>query len=229
MALADPFCTRRTKVLRRDIKHLRSVTGRNDRHGVTPQGGFSLVEAWYAEVRRFLPGRNPLGAGGSFSVVSGRIKAWFLLGLALLKTLLLRAVSRKGDGIAKFRENYDADGLPPVTPEERRGFAAFERCVACGLCDRGESGRMARSGGAYRGVMALVIAGSRSMPEFRAAAYGFRFVPDEVLAEKEGICPVRIPFRRVAAFVTSKAEAVGGPLPLPETVPSLPPRSVGAR
>lgn len=161
--------------------------------------------------------------------MSGRIKAWFLLGLALIKVLLLRAISSKPNGIAKFRENYDADGLPPVTLKERRDFAAFERCVACGLCDRGESGRIAKSGGAYRGVMALVIAGSRSMPEFRAAAYGFRFVPDEVLAEKERVCPVRIPFRKVAAFVASKAEAVGGPLPLPETVPSLPPRSAGVR
>jgi hypothetical protein len=161
--------------------------------------------------------------------VSGRIKALFLLGLALLKTLFLRAISGKHDGIAKFRENYDADGLPPVTREEREGFAAFERCVACGLCDRGESVRMAKSGGAYRGVMALVVAGSRSMPEFRAAAYGFRFVPEEVLAEKERLCPVRIPFRKVAAFVASKATAVGGPLPLPAMVPSLPPRSVGSR
>jgi len=161
--------------------------------------------------------------------VSGRIKALFLLGLALLKTLFLRAVSRKGNGIAKFRENYDADGLPPVTAEERAGFAAFERCVACGLCDRGESGRIAKSGGAYRGVMALVIAGSRSMPEFRAAAYGFRFVPEEVLADKEQVCPVRIPFRKVAAFVASKAAAVGGPLPLPATVPSLAPRPASSR
>jgi hypothetical protein len=63
--------------------------------------------------------------------------------------------------------------------------------------------------------MGLVIAGSRSIPEFRAAAYGFGFVPEEALIEKEAICPVRIPFRRVARFVRDKADAVGGPLPLP--------------
>jgi hypothetical protein len=156
--------------------------------------------------------------------VSGRVKALFLLAMALLKTLILRALTRRQDGIAAFRENYDADGLPPVTPDEREALYSFQRCVACGLCDRGESGRMARSGGAYRGVMALVVAGSRSMPEFRAAAYGFQFVPDDVLAEKERLCPVRIPFRQVAAFVRDKAAAVGGPLPLPAHVQSLPPR-----
>jgi hypothetical protein len=160
-------------------------------------------------------------------MMSGRIKALFLLALALVKTLLGRVFSGKHDGIAAFRKNYDADGLPPVTPDERSAMVAFQRCVACGLCDRGESERIARSGGAYRGVMGLVIAGSRSMPEFRAAAYGFDFVPEEVLAEKERICPVRIPFRRVAAFVRDKAAAVGGPLPLPSHVASLPPRGFG--
>ena len=148
----------------------------------------------------------------------------FLLGVALLKTLLLRLFTRGSDGIARFRENYDADGLPPVTAEEREHLVTFQRCIACGLCDRGEAGRIARSGGAYRGVMALVVAGSRSMPEFRAAAYGFDFVPDAVLAEKESICPVRIPFRRIARFVRDKAAAVGGPLPLPPHVASLPPK-----
>ena len=157
-------------------------------------------------------------------MVSGRVKALFLLAVALLKTLLLRALTRRPDGIAAFRENYDADGLPPVTPDEREALYSFQRCVACGICDRGEAGRIARSGGAYRGVMALVVAGSRSMPEFRAAAYGFQFVPEDVLAEKERVCPVRIPFRQVAAFVRDKAAAVGGPLPLPAHVQSLPPR-----
>ena len=163
------------------------------------------------------------GVGDRLQRVSGRIKALFLLGLALIKTLVVRFFSR-GNGIARFRENYDADGLPPVTPEERENFASFQRCIACGLCDRGEAGRIAGSGGAYRGVMGLVVAGSRSMPEFRAAAYGFDFVPDDVLAEKERICPVRIPFRRVARFVRDKAAAVGGPLPLPDYVDSLPPK-----
>jgi hypothetical protein len=161
--------------------------------------------------------------------LSGRVKALFLLFIALVKTLLTRLVSRRRDGIAAFRANYDADGLPPVTVEERAMLTSFERCIACGLCDRGESARIAGSGGAYRGVMALVMAGSRSMPEFRAAAYGFSFVPESVLAEKEQICPVRIPFRRVARFVHDKAAAVGGPLPLPPRVDSLPPVRPAAR
>jgi len=69
--------------------------------------------------------------------------------------------------------------------------------------------------------MALVLAASRSMPDFRAAAYSWSFVSDEVLAEKERICPTLVPFRDIARFVREKAAAVGGPLPLSPKLQSL--------
>jgi len=153
-----------------------------------------------------------------------RLKAILLLALYLLKTVGRRLFTRHKSGIAAFRGNYDADGLPPVSLAERTAMPDFSRCIACGLCDRGEAGRIAASGGAYRGVMALVLAGSRSMPDYRAAAYSFGFVSDEVLAEKEAICPTGVPFRAIARFVRDKAAAVGGPLPLPSRIESLPPR-----
>src|SRR5690606_22924476 len=104
-------------------------------------------------------------------------------------------------------------------------MAAFSRCIACGLCDRGEAPRIARSGGAYRGLMPLMLAASRSMPDFRAAAYSFSFVPPEVLREKERICPSHMPMLAVARFVRAKADEVGGPWPLPPRVGSLPPKA----
>ena len=156
-----------------------------------------------------------------------RLKAILLLAMYLLKTIGRRLFTRKKAGIAQFRANYDADGLPPVTPAEREAMPDFSRCIACGLCDRGEAERIAASGGAYRGVMALVLAGSRSMPDYRAAAYSFSFVTDDVLAEKEALCPTRVPFRAIARFVRDKAQAVGGPLPLPSRIESLPPRATG--
>jgi len=154
-----------------------------------------------------------------------RLKAILLLALYLVKTVGRLLFTRNKAGIAVFRANYDADGLPPVSPLEREAMPAFSGCIACGLCDRGETARIAASGGAYRGVMALVLAGSRSMPDYRAAAYSFSFVSDDVLAEKELICPTRVPFRAIACFVRDKAGAVGGPLPLPPRIDSLPPRS----
>ena len=150
-----------------------------------------------------------------------RLKAILLLALYFFKTVGRRLFTRRKSGIAAFRAAYDADGLPPVSPLEREAMPAFSRCIACGLCDRGESERIAASGGAYRGLMALVLAGSRSMPDYRAAAYSFGFVTDEVLADKERICPTGVPFRALARFVHAKAAAVGGPLPLPPRVDSL--------
>jgi hypothetical protein len=153
--------------------------------------------------------------------VPARFRALWLLTFALLRTLLRLLFRRRVNGIAAFRANYDADGLPPVTQDERGRLGSFSRCIACGLCDRGEAGRIAASGGAYRGTMALVLAASRSMPDYRAAAYSFGFVSDEVLAEKERICPTGVPFREIAHFVRDKAAAVGGPLPLPPKLRSL--------
>lgn len=143
----------------------------------------------------------------------------------MLQSLVRRVFGRAG-GIAAFRQAYDADGLPPVTAAERAEMATFSRCIACGLCDRGESERIATSGGAYRGVMPLMLSASRSMPDFRAAAYSLGFVTDEVLSEKEKICPAEVPMRRIAAFLRAKAAEVGGPWPLPSRIDSLPPPAV---
>ncbi len=157
-----------------------------------------------------------------------RLKAWLLLTLAMLQSLVRRVFGRAG-GIAAFRRAYDADGLPPVTAAERAELSTFSRCLACGVCDRGESERIAASGGAYRGVMPLMLSASRSMPDFRAAAYSLSFVSDEVLAEKERSCPAQVPMRRIAAFLRAKAAEVGGPWPLPARIDSLPPPAVGRR
>jgi hypothetical protein len=147
--------------------------------------------------------------------VPPRIKAILLLVWALLGALLARVFRRREDGIASFRRNYDADRLPPVSERERRDLGEFGRCIACGLCDRGEARRIAESGGAYRGVMHLVLAASRSMPDFRAAAQSFAYVDDTVLAEKERICPTRVPMRRIARFVGEKARELERSLPPP--------------
>jgi hypothetical protein len=147
--------------------------------------------------------------------VPGRLKAFLFLTWALVRTFFVRLFGGGRQGIAAFRENYDADRLPPVTPDERRMMTGFGRCVACELCDRGEGERIAQSGGAYRGVMAVVLAGSRSMPDFRAAAASLTHVPEEILAEKELLCPTGVPIAAIARFVRSKAAEVGYSLPAP--------------
>jgi hypothetical protein len=146
--------------------------------------------------------------------VPPRLKALFLLAFALIRTVLRRLFLRRTDRLAAFRDNYAADGLAPLSAEQRATMQGFGGCIACGLCDRGESERIARSSGAYPGVMQLVLAASRSMPDFGAAAVGFAHVPDEVLAEKELICPTQVPMRKIAGFVREKAGEARMSLPL---------------
>jgi hypothetical protein len=151
--------------------------------------------------------------------VPPRLKAIWLLVWALVRTVARVLFGRRPDGIARFRENYDADRLPPVSPGERADLGDFGRCIACGLCDRGEAERIAQSDGEYRGVMALMLAASRSMPDFLAASRAFRHVSDEVLARKEALCPTEVPMRRIARFVTEKARELERSLPPPPVAP----------
>ena len=136
----------------------------------------------------------------------GRIKALLLLAWALLRTLVMRALGKGNVGLVFFEQNYAADGLAAVSEQERRQMVNFGRCIACGLCDRNDVQRVVESGGRYRGTMTLILAASRSMPDFRAAALGFEYLSDEDLAEKERICPTRVPMRQIARFVRGRAE-----------------------
>ena len=134
----------------------------------------------------------------------GRLHALVLLAWALLRSLLAPLLGTRR-GLAEFRRSYAPDRLPPLSPDERRELPELTGCIACGLCDVGEGDRIARSGGVYSGVMDLMLASSRYMPDFDAAVRSFEVVGDERLAELEGRCPVGVPMRKVAAFVRAKA------------------------
>ncbi|XXX81962.1 hypothetical protein WMF30_24695 [Sorangium sp. So ce134] len=139
-------------------------------------------------------------------MLSGRALALAVLAWSFLKVVVRRLFDGPS-GLALFRENYDADGLPPLSPAERAALPGFSRCIACGRCDLGEAERIAASRGAYPGLMTVVLASSRSMPDFDAAALALAHVPEEVLAAKEQTCPTGVPFRELARFVRSKASA----------------------
>jgi hypothetical protein len=137
-----------------------------------------------------------------------QLHAIVLLAWALLRTLLANFV-RMPRGLREFQQSYANDRLPPLNPFERRALPTFGRCIACGLCDLGEGVRIARSSGVYAGVMDLMLASSRSMPDFDAAAASFEAVGDDRLAELEARCPTRVPMRKVSEFVRAKARELG--------------------
>ena len=142
----------------------------------------------------------------------GRLHAAVLLAWALLRSIFANLFGKRR-GLPAFRRSYAADRLPPLSAEERRELPLLTGCVACGLCDVGEASRMVRSHGAYAGVMDLMLASSRNMPDFDAALRSFDAVGDERLEELEARCPAKVPMRRLAAFVRSKAAEVAAPAP----------------
>src|SRR5271156_483851 len=135
-----------------------------------------------------------------------RAYALLLLAWALVRTVITSLLGGRR-GLSDFRRSYAADPLAAVSPEERVLLPTLGGCIACGLCDVGEGARIARSGGAYAGVMDLMLASSRSMPDFHWAARSFAAVGDERPEQLEARCPTRVPMRRVAAFVRTKSQA----------------------
>lgn len=143
----------------------------------------------------------------------GRLEALILLALALLRTLWRRLRGERQPGLERFRENYAEDGLAALTAADRATMGNFGRCVACGRCDRDDGPRIAASDGQFHGTMSLVLAASRSMPDYGAAARSFAYVSDADLELKEDLCPTGVPLRRLAAFVRANAPAARVSLP----------------
>jgi hypothetical protein len=142
-------------------------------------------------------------------VLSKRVQALFLLGWSFL-LVLLRRLAHTVSGLDLFHENYGADRLAPLSEAERAELPRFCGCIACGRCDWGEGERVAASRGAYPGLMQLVLASTRAMPDFDAAARGFASVPETVLQTKVARCPVMLPFPALARFVKAQARAASG-------------------
>ncbi|MET0592549.1 MAG: hypothetical protein ABW133_07615 [Polyangiaceae bacterium] len=138
-------------------------------------------------------------------MTSGRLHALFLLGKALLKTIVKRIFGGGVRGLPLFEANFEAEHLSKISEPERSELPTFSRCIACGRCDRGDGVRIARSHGAYPGTMAIMLASSRSLPDFPIAAGALRWITDEELAVKETLCPTGVPMRRIAAFIRARA------------------------
>ena len=141
----------------------------------------------------------------------GRLHALLILAWALVRSLLSPLFGARR-GLSDFRRSYASDRLPPVTADERRYLPQLSGCIACGLCNVGEGMRVAGSRGVYAGVMDLMLATSRSMPDYDAAARSFEAIGNERLAELELRCPARVPMRQLASFVRAKAAEVTAPL-----------------
>lgn len=137
-----------------------------------------------------------------------RISALFLLALALLKTLVFRLVSSRS--LEKFAEHYGSEGIARVSFEEARVLAEVGRCTACGRCDALEGARVGDSRSGYQGMMAFVLAGTRSLPDYGYTAATICEVPEEAFLAAERQCPENVPLLSLARLVRNHAARVSG-------------------
>jgi hypothetical protein len=142
-----------------------------------------------------------------------RLKALLVLGCALAVTLFKRLLLRRR-GLAAFVSNYEADGLSSVTEQERAQLGRFGGCIACGLCDRDETRTLQARAGSYSGLMGVVLAASRSMPDYAAASLSVAHLTPAQLSAKEELCPTRVPIASIVDFIRAKAPAARVSLPV---------------
>jgi succinate dehydrogenase/fumarate reductase-like Fe-S protein len=130
-----------------------------------------------------------------------RLHAAFILAWALVKTLLAPLFGARR-GLREFEASYRTKGgLVELAEEDRKELPTFGRCIACGRCNVGDASRIVASKGAFGGVMDLILASSRSMPDFAVAARSFEAIDDARLANLERTCPTAVPMRAIRAFV----------------------------
>jgi succinate dehydrogenase/fumarate reductase-like Fe-S protein len=116
--------------------------------------------------------------------------------------------------LAAFQSNYRADGLSSVSEQERHQLQNFGGCIACGLCDRDETRSRVAASGAYSGLMSVVLAASRSMPDYAAALRSVAHLTPAQLSAKEQLCPTRVPIAAIVDFIRAKAAAARVSLPV---------------
>lgn len=124
---------------------------------------------------------------------------------------VLRSLTRRrsGDPVARFLENYAADGVRLPDPAERPLSLAAARCVNCGLC----SLECARVGGRPPlDPREAVLAGSRlGIDLARLGLEGDLAGGCHACRACEPLCPAAIPIARVQA-------RLGGPESAPTTL-----------
>ena len=109
---------------------------------------------------------------------------------------------------------YAADGLRPLTPDERSALPAMSRCISCGMCAlvvRRVAGRVrpADLATAYLRDLTLLPAAAPDLAGDEP--------PPHALEAAAAVCPVGVPLGEVAAAVRRlSAPSPHGPSPVGE-------------
>jgi len=124
---------------------------------------------------------------------------WYFAKRILVRTFLPRR------GLTRFLGAYGPEGLYPLEAEEKAVVASLSRCIACAACDARFDAydRVARN--TLRAPSDLVLAASRSLPEWDALAAPIAELERGDLDALEAVCPARIPFRDLVRVAKKRA------------------------
>jgi ferredoxin len=131
-----------------------------------------------------------------------RLSSLFALGVHFVLHLLRLPWRRSGEGERRFLGAYGAEGLWPLTAADRAALPAFDRCIACGLCNA-VCEKLAAPRRLFGGPFALA-AQARAMPDFGAFSAHAAFDPDCTdCARCESVCPTGVPLRELGRLVAA--------------------------
>ncbi|MEW5852926.1 MAG: hypothetical protein AB2A00_29355 [Myxococcota bacterium] len=153
-----------------------------------------------------------------------QLHAWFFIGWHGLKGWLLRAFRPDRTGLDIFRENYVAEGLPPIPPAARERYHTFVRCTACGSCDQVCPITPKADALEWQGPMMVVISMARAAPHYRECVPALKYF-DRCgdCRACEVVCPEHIPIREVAQMMRAAVVEIEATRPEPPPSPAARP------
>lgn len=119
---------------------------------------------------------------------------------------LLPSHRKPSDGLDKFLDNYRADRILPLTPEERAALPDMQACVSCGLCTAtcvltAPPGNLTET--PLIDPRAVAVSYSRAIPEFWALRGVVERCRECGLCED--VCPTDTPLLRMVRFIDDKS------------------------
>ncbi|QDG54445.1 hypothetical protein FIV42_27980 [Persicimonas caeni] len=123
--------------------------------------------------------------------------AWHLL-LHLTKKFLF--LYRPG-GIDRVKDNFETEGLTPLSAREREMIAKWQSCIGCGLCEAACAELSVIPENRHVGPQLLAESSMRDLSQAELAIPSAEAIEACGCDELEEICPVDIPLCDLAEFL----------------------------
>ncbi|MCX5868529.1 MAG: hypothetical protein NT009_13820 [Proteobacteria bacterium] len=112
--------------------------------------------------------------------------------------LIFRFLGKKAPGMKRFRENYGAEGLSPLSRANRENLFILSGCIGCGLC-RMTLNLHPAAGATLSDPESLSICLTRSLPDVQAARDSLKLSPASLAGAS--YCPRGISIAGVYDFL----------------------------